>query len=465
MSKKAVSIKSKQSSTQSTKTEKGLPNILVDDFDINNYSVSPIDLNTEFSSGGSQYTAFPRYRYSNAGKKAGTGGKSYSDSGRLILISDPIKMSKGGLPKVDGNWRKGEGACQYFWLPLLQDDQAGQALLNVLSQIDEVNNQKINVEKNKSGFLKTLKDGKETVLKQVKYSGCVKEFDPSALDVDEDADDEDGDVDGEDKEENTSMTKKGSTEKYNRTKVRLKTIWDNNITDKDTEKVVDMKVYINDGNGNPKSSPESVTCMEDLRKLFTYNSTIQFAIELNKIWVMKTPDTETKVRKCGLGLKCLQIYVSEMAEYSAVSNELGSGVFGFRGGKRASTNDDDDDEEEEVVVEDTGEDVGEDVEDANVDTDEEVEDDVNEEDEEEEEEEEGDEEEEDEVDEDEDEESPVKPTKNGKNVSPLAVQTKVGKNGKKVSEPDNEDEEEPEPTKTVKKSTNPTKKQTSSVKK
>lgn len=454
MSKKSAATKPKQSSNQSSKSDKGLPNVLVDDFDINNYSVSTIDLNTEFASGGSQYTAFPRYKYPNSGKKA-VGGKAQSDTGRLILITDPIKMSKGGLPKVDGNWRKGEGACQYFWLPLLQDDPAGQALMNVLAQIDEVNNQKINVEGNKSGFLKTVKDGKETKLQKVKYSPCVKEFDPSALNVDEEADD--GEEDGEEQEQ--SSNKKGTGEKYFRTKVRVKTIWDKNITDKDTEKPVDMKVYINDGNGNPKGTPETVTTMEELRKLFTYNSTIQFAVELNKIWVMKNVDGESKVRKCGLGLKCLQIYVSEMAEYSAVSNELGAGVFGFRGGKKSSG-----DEDEEVVEEEAGEAEAEDGEDVvEEDGEEVVEDDeeVAEDDEE--------VAEDDEEPEPEPEPSPVKPAKGGKGgkSTPAPVQAKPGKGGKKAPEPepepepeeeDDEPEPEPEPVKPAKKPASSTKK-------
>lgn len=469
MSKKSVATKPTQSANQTNKSNTGLQNVLVDDFDINNYSVSPIDLDTDFASGGSQYTAFPRYKYPSTGKQP-TGGKSKSDSGRLILITDPIKMSKGGLPKVDGNWRKGEGACQFFWLPLLADDLAGQALLNVLTQIDEVNNQKLNVEGNKSGFLKTVKAGKETKLQKIKYSGCVKEFDPSALNVDEDADD--GEEDGEEQEQ--PINKKGSGEKYNRTKVRLKTVWDKNITDKDTEKVVDMKVYINDGNGNPKATAEPVSTMEELRKLFTYNSTIQFAIELNKIWVMKNVDGETKVRKCGLGLKCLQIYVSEMAEYSAVSTELGAGVFGFRGGKRSQNNDEDEveqeagevgeDEVDDVEVED-GDGDGEDEE---ADEDEDAEEDVEEDAEEDAE---ADAEDVEEDVEDEPEPEPVK-TKGGKKAqavpAPAPVQAKGGKSGKKVPEPEPEpeddDEEDPEPVKPIKKPASGVKKPTAAKK-
>lgn len=442
MSKKSVATKPKQTSNQTSKSESGLQNVHVDDFDIKNYSVSPIDLDTEFASGGSQYTAFPRYKYPSTGKKP-TGAKSQSDNGRLILITDPIKMSKGGLPKVDGNWRKTEGACQYFWLPLLSEDPAGQSLMNVLSQIDEVNNTEINVGQNKSGFLKTVKAGKETKLQKVKYSPCVKEFDPSALNVDEEADDEEND---ENENENTAG-KKGVGEKYSRTKVRLSTVWDKDA-DKDAEKEIKMKVYINDGNGNPKTTPENVTTMEELRKLFTYNSTVQFAIELNKIWVMKNVDGETKVRKCGLGLKCLQIYVSEMAEYSAVSTELGAGVFGFRGGKKSQP-----EEEEEDVVE--AEEAG-DEEEADEDVEDEAEDDEAEAEDEDVEDEAEDEEPEDVEDEEEPEPEPepVKTGKNGKNtkVTTATAAKPTTKGGKKQVEQVSEEDEEP--AKPAKKPTN-----------
>jgi hypothetical protein len=407
MSKKSATNKG---TTNAEKQDSPLSNVHVDNFDITKYSVNPIG---EFGeNGGSQYCAFPRYKY--GGVKKVQSGRAQSDNDRFILITDPIKIGKGGLPKVDGKYRTLESQCQYFWLPLLEDDEAGQSLLKVLNEIDEFNDNKINVEKNKGFIVKTDEKGKPVSLKSLKYSTCVKEFDPSLL-GDEDADDED-----EDGGDADNTKKKGkAADKYKRLKVKLATVYNKDITDKDAEKEIKTKVYINDGNGNPKKTPENVTNMEQLRKLFTWNSTIQFALEFNKFWVMKNPDSETKVRKCSIGAKCIQIYISELAEYTSVSQELGSGVFGFRGGKNKQvTQGDDEDEDEEVE--------GDEVEpDENADEDEDEDEDEGE-------------------DEGEEEESePVKVKGKGKVTSTPASATKVkGKN--KVEEPEPESEEEPD---------------------
>jgi hypothetical protein len=348
MSKKSAIKKGNQQESNAEKQDSPLSNVHVDNFDITKYSVNPIG---EFGeNGGSQYCAFPRYKYGV--KKVQSGGRAQSDSDRFILITDPIKIGKGGLPKVDGNHRKTEAACQYFWCPLLDGDEAGQNLLKVLNEIDEFNDNKINVEKNKGFIVKTdEKTGKAVSLKSLKYSSCVKEFDPAQFN-DEEADDED---ENEDADETEGTKNKGkTTDKYKRLKVKIATVYDKNITDKDAEKEIKMKVYINDGNGNPKKKPENVTTMEQLRKLFTWNSVIQFAFEFNKFWVMKNLD-ENKVRKCSIGAKCIQIYISELAEYTSVSQELGSGVFGFRGGKNKQLTQGDDEDE----VEGDGEEVEE----------------------------------------------------------------------------------------------------------
>ena len=312
MSKKYES-KSNQSSDST------LSNIKTNEFDVKKYKLEPIrDLKD--SQDSAQYNAFPRYLYNKKGKN---NDKFESEGERFIVITNPIKISKGGLPRLDGKWRKTDNDCLYFWLPLLDTDEGGNDLLkNILEPLDEYNDKKITQEGNK-GFVTRVdeKTGKLVTLKNLKYVPCIKEFTPGTNDEDETNDDTcDDDVFKKDI--------KMSIDEYKRIKVRLATLFEKDV-DKNSLRKIKTRVYINDSDGNPKEETENVESLDDLRKLFVWNCTAQFALEFNKFWVMKSLG-EDKMRKCSIGVKCVQMYISEIPEIAKISNELGMSVFGIR---------------------------------------------------------------------------------------------------------------------------------------
>ncbi len=193
--------------------------------------------------------AFPRYTYQTT-KKC-----DYIDQ-KMIVLTQPIKMTQGGLPTFNKQLHKSENDCMHFWLPLSEEDDGGKELFDrVIGKLDdEYNDKKIN-----------QKDNIESVpVNNLKYIPFV----------DNDADN------------------KG----FRGIKVKLVSLFDK-------IKKIGSGIFINDKNGNPKEIPENVETMEDLRKLFVPNCTVRFVLEFNIFGV----DGDF-----GNGVKCLQMYISEM---------------------------------------------------------------------------------------------------------------------------------------------------------
>ena len=309
-----------------------LSKVQVSDFKVENYKVDPIKESPNFKN-AAQYTAFPRYKYEDKqevkkGKK-GDNEKADGESGkyeRFIVVTKPIKMVKGGFPKLDGVWRKSENDCQYFWLPLEGSEGATELLEKVLIPLDEYNTKKIMKEKNKSGFISRVnsKTNKVVAMKDLKYLACHK-LSPKPKDGDDDNDASDKDDDDDDKKKPSKGGKAG--ERYERIKVRLHTLY---VQDADpaVERKIRTKVYINDKSGDPKGEPENFKDMADLRKLFEWNCEAQFALEFNKFWVMKTAADGEEVYKCSISVKCLQMYICKRPEISRSVGLGGVGIFG-----------------------------------------------------------------------------------------------------------------------------------------
>lgn len=308
-------------SEQKGDTKKEISSIPVEDFDIEKYSLQHVD-DTYQTKG--QMMAFPRYDYGNPKK-----GDKFSDGDQFIVITKEIKITKGGIPKVDGEYRKTENDCLYFWLPL--DGEDSKPLRECLEELDKYNDERINKKKNDGFVIKVDKSGKAQSLKNLKYIKSVKMSRSGS-------NDEEDDEDGEDDENNEKSKKKvknnkggddkKKTESYLRIKIRFATIFEKDV-DKDTDKKIKTRVYINDTDGVPKEEPEPVKSMEQLRKLFLWNCTAQFALHISKLWIMKAPDDDG-VRKCGLGIKCVQMYISEMPEINKSAAVLGMSVFGIK---------------------------------------------------------------------------------------------------------------------------------------
>lgn len=310
---------SKKSDTKPTQ-EKTMKHCYTNDFSVKKYRLDPIkdfkstgEQKNKYEGTGSTMNAFPRYVYDSKGDN--------EIGERMIVITQPIKILKGGLPKKDGKFRKTDNQCMYFWLPLDQCKGGKDLDEKVLRPLDEFNDKKINEEKNESKFVAKLgAEGKLVPLKKLKYLQCAKYFDPTQY----------GGDDGDDNDDNNDDNKKkysgDKSDGYRRVKVRLATLFDDN-SKPDDDHVIKTLVHINDENGNPKKKAEEISSLEDLRKLFRWKCTAQFALEFNKFWIMKSESDS--VRKCGIGVKCLEMHISEIPEYSGTSSELGIGVFGF----------------------------------------------------------------------------------------------------------------------------------------
>lgn len=220
-----------------------IPNTLytvrVDDFDVVNYELSDFKC--------VNLLAIINYKYQV---------ETCTYKKRCILITNPIKMLFGGIPRIDGVNRLTENDCMYFWLPLFGDQNACNLLTKVLEPVDVKNN----------NFVPQLYDNFE-------YTSCVKKF-FGTLKV---------------------------------LKVGIFNIF-SGVTD---EREIKMKVYVDNGLEPSLIQPEEIKSMSDLRKLFTIGSTIQFALEFREL----LPETNEPydVRKCTMNVKCLQIYITKLA--------------------------------------------------------------------------------------------------------------------------------------------------------
>lgn len=285
----------KQSSNNDSVTS-----ISVSEVKIKNFSVEPIIEANQLKE-SPQYITYPRYDYGN--KK--TDGKGESKLEKFVFTTEPIKIAKGGIPKIHQKWRKTDNDCMNFWLNLDQDDN-GKELMKVLEQLDAYCSKKINDDKNNDFIVKINEGGKRVTIKDLKYLPSVK---MSVLD----SNDED--------EEKTSN---GLNEQYKRIKVKLWVDYNKDADPTDPKKIR-TKVITNDKDGNMKY--EDVESLDDFRKHFTWGCTAQFQLEINKFWVMKQKDTDG-IKKCGLGVKCLQVYVTEKSEFTKQSTQLTMSVFG-----------------------------------------------------------------------------------------------------------------------------------------
>jgi hypothetical protein len=300
---------SQKTESKSKKNEQSTPSmssITPEQFDVTKIKV-PVIREAVVAKGQKeslQMNAWLEYNYpkkkgkNDSFKVDGTGEK-------LVILTGPIKLSKGGLATIDGNYRKDENSCQNISLPLLDDDVGGVELRDkVLMQLDNYFDKKINQEKNKDFVMKMSTDGKSPeAIKLLKFTKCVKTYVPGGKDDDSDE---------------TGVPIEGSFKRF-KAKLNTKFVKDADLT---KERELTTRVFTNDDDGNVQQ--EDVTCMEDMRKFVTWNSVVRVAIEFTKLWVNR--NAKDKVRECSISAKILQIYVVEKGK-STMKHEL-SFVFG-----------------------------------------------------------------------------------------------------------------------------------------
>lgn len=216
-----------------------------------------------------QYNSFPKYKYSKDAKEGET----------LIVATDKIKLTKGGIPKLDGEYRNSDKDRGFFWLGCDNEQPELVALFDMLRSIDDEYAESL---KNNSvtNALYILKDKQKEPLDKLEYVPIVRE---SAQPEDKKGDKE--------------------YEPYDRIKVKFSTKYDENAGEGDLQEI-NTQLFLLDN-----EEPEPYTTVTDFTKSLKWNCEARFVFAINKFWAMKA--VKNKKRDCGFSIKCLQIVITQ----------------------------------------------------------------------------------------------------------------------------------------------------------
>lgn len=252
---------------------KGKKAILCKSFDVSKFHITEIDKDNTRTS--SQYIAYPKYTY-----KDKNGDEVESN---LVVKTGPIKIVSGGIPKLtekSKEWFKKPEDRAVFKIPLDPEQPSAVDVQHMCEQLDEY------IIKHKEEVLKGMKNPKD-----IDYTSIVREPQENEGDFSDD--------------EKSSKSKSGKAKKtypkYKYVKVKLD-------VDFNTKDILTPIYVVNEE--TKEMERVNVKSVSDVEKYFTWNCTAQFVIMPNKMWVMKTKDKSGK-RSFGIGLKCLQIAITE----------------------------------------------------------------------------------------------------------------------------------------------------------
>jgi hypothetical protein len=259
-------------------------------FNVENFTIPPID---EKRSSDSQYHSFASYKY---GKK----------QDKLILKTGPIKITKGGIPKLDDKWRKTDAKREFMWLGVDQDQPACVELFDTFKQIDEHfdklisydSDEKIdaNVESKTVVFQKDKK--KFEPLTVLEYSPLVK------LSV------QGGD--GESKADQPTYVP------YERCKLKFGKKYDKDRKEGEPSELT-TTLFLGE-----KEDPEDLKYPSDFEKYLRWNCTAQFVLQFSKFRCKKAVEKDKKgkqiPRECAFDVTILQVVITEEAPRSGLSN-------------------------------------------------------------------------------------------------------------------------------------------------
>lgn len=288
------SSKHQKGEAKEVKQEESINKISTTEFNVKNFSVDTI----KYAKDVTQYSGYCRYDF---GKKKKMGANENADKSntkdRCVIVTKPIEIKRGGIPSHSDKWRPTDNSRLYFWLNLDQDDAGKELYENVLKPLDELFNKQINKNGNKDFIMHVNANGVTQPLAKLQFKDCVK-MSPTA-------DDEDG------------GPQKSTLAPYQRIKVKLATVYDENAKPDDPQKIK-TKVYVDGVEGEVK-----INCLNDLVEQFPWGCTAEFALEVNKFWAMKTGDP----RLCGYSVKCLAIHVTSKPKQTSHS-QVNASIFG-----------------------------------------------------------------------------------------------------------------------------------------
>jgi hypothetical protein len=241
-------------------------------FKIDNFFLKPIE---EKMGTKSQYMAFPKIK-----------SKKSKDGDSVIIVTDAIKLTKGGIPKIDGEYKKSDKDREFFWLGEDKTQPACVQLFDGLRKIDETYSQLI-ADNASSKVIHLNKDGKKEPLDKLEYVSLVRES--GTPDNAKDSDKQ--------------------YEPYDRIKVRFNTKWDADKAEGEPSEITTMLFLLDNEN------PEPYTSVTDFEKSLRWNCEARFVLHINKFWAMKA--LKNKKRECGFTVKCLQVYITKQSTSGA----------------------------------------------------------------------------------------------------------------------------------------------------
>lgn len=261
----------------------------ISDLDVDKIDLPPI---ADKLSSDSRYHSFPTYKY---GKK----------TDKITFTTDEIKITKGGIPRLDERYRKNDSKREFFWLGIDKEQPACVSLFDKLKEIDEKydnlisydadNKEDRNVE---SKTVCLLKEKKKEPLTVLEYTPIVRKSIQGG--------------DGEQKPDQPAY------EPYDRLKIKFQKKWDKNKQENDLSELTTV-LFLGD-----KEEEENLTYPSDFEKYLRWNCTARFVLQVTKFGCKKaiTKDKKGKQepRDCGFDISVLQIYITKEAPTLGASN-------------------------------------------------------------------------------------------------------------------------------------------------
>jgi hypothetical protein len=261
----------------------------INDLDVDKIDFPPI---ADKLSSDTRYHSFPTYKY---GKK----------TDKITFTTDEIKITKGGIPRLDERFRKNDSKREFFWLGIDKEQAACVSLFDKLKEIDEKydnlisydtdNKEDRNVE---SKTVCLLKDKKKEPLTVLEYTPLVRKSIQGG--------------DGEQKPDQPAY------EPYDRIKIKFQKRWDKNKQEGDLSELTTV-LFLGD-----KEEEENLTYPSDFEKYLRWNCTARFVLQVTKFGCKKaiTKDKKGKQepRDCGFDISVLQIYITKEAPTIGSSN-------------------------------------------------------------------------------------------------------------------------------------------------
>ena len=221
-----------------------------------------------------QFNGFPKYFFEGI-------TNNFKDSDSVMLLTEPIKLTRGGIKRIDSEYIKNDDDRLFFYLA--EDVEQPNSVLTFKDfyTIDKFYDKELNKNKNKNKIiLSAFKSQPEKAFVDYKkYLPIVRpaEGPPTGAKVDTEF------------------------KPYNRAKINF-----NRMYNKDAGKYEDditTELFLPN-----KDEPESVFTVTDFEKYYRFGCTAQYLFMIHKFWVQKSGD-----KGCGFGIKCLKIYISELS--------------------------------------------------------------------------------------------------------------------------------------------------------